>query len=89
MNNLTLKYLGDKYFINSAYLGQLFHKKYGCSFKDYLNNYRIEKAVSLLLTTDMKTYEIAEAVGYKDVDYFVNKFITVKGCTPVRYRKQN
>ena len=89
MNNLTLKYLGDKYFINSAYLGQLFHKKYGCSFKDYLNNYRIEKAVSLLLTTDMKTYEIAEAVGYKDVDYFVNKFITIKGCTPVRYRKQN
>lgn len=88
MTNLTLKGLGDKYYVNSAYLGQLFHKKYGCSFKDYLNNFRIEKAVELLLTTDMKTYEIGTAVGYKDVDYFVNKFIAVKGCTPVKFRKQ-
>lgn len=88
MNNLTLKGLGDKYYVNSAYLGQLFHKRYGCSFKDYLNNYRIEKAVELLRKTDMKTYEIANAVGYKDVDYFVNKFIAVKGCTPAKFRKQ-
>ena len=81
MSNLTLKGLGDKYYVNSAYLGQLFHKRYGCSFRDYLHNYRIEKAISLLLTTDMKIYEIAAAVGYRDVDYFVNKFIAVKGCT--------
>ena len=87
MNNLTLKGLGDKYYVNSAYLGQLFHKRYGCSFKDYLNNYRIEQAVALLRGTDMKTYEIAGAVGYKDVDYFVNKFIAVKGCTPAKFRK--
>ncbi len=88
MNNLTLKGLGDKYYVNSAYLGQLFHKRYGCSFKDYLNSYRIDKAVELLRGTDMKTYEIASAVGYKDVDYFVNKFIAVKGCTPAKFRKQ-
>jgi two-component system response regulator YesN len=88
MNNLTLKELGDKYYVNSAYLGQLFHKKYGCSFKDYLNNYRIEQAVSLILKNDMKTYEVAEAVGYKDVDYFVNKFIAIKGCTPAKFKKQ-
>ena len=88
MSNLTLKGLGDKYYVNSAYLGQLFHKRYGCSFRDYLHNYRIEKAISLLLTTDMKIYEIAAAVGYRDVDYFVNKFIAVKGCTPAKFRKQ-
>ena len=29
-----------------------------------------------------------EMVGYKDVDYFVNKFIEAKGCTPAKYRKQ-
>jgi two-component system response regulator YesN len=88
MSNLTLKGLGDKYYINSAYLGQIFHKKYGCSFKDYLNNYRLDKAVELLLNTDMKIYEIASSVGYRDVDYFVNKFIALKGCTPAKFRKQ-
>lgn len=86
--NLTLKELSKKYYINSAYLGQIFQKKYGRTFKEYLNSYRMEQAVLLLLRTDKKVYEIAEAVGYHDLDYFINRFITAKGCTPTRFRKQ-
>ncbi len=86
-SNLTLKELSEKYYVNSAYLGQLFRKKYGCSFKDYLNNHRMEEAAKLLLKSDMKIYEVADAVGFKDVDYFVNKFIAAKGCTPTKYKK--
>ena len=86
--NLTLKGLSEKYFVNSAYLGQLFIKKYSCSFKDYLNNYRMDQAATMLLRTDQKIYQIAEAVGYHDVDYFVNRFIAAKGCTPAKFRKQ-
>lgn len=86
-SNLTLKDLSEKYYVNSAYLGQLFRKKYGCSFKDYLNKKRIEEAARLLRKTDMKIYEVAEAVGYKDADYFVNKFIEAMGCTPTKYKK--
>lgn len=86
--NLTLKGLSKKYYVNSAYLGQLFIKKYGVPFKDYLNNYRIEQAVELLLHTEYLVYEIAEKVGYKSLDYFINRFIMVKGCTPTKYRKQ-
>ncbi len=86
-SNLTLKDLSEKYYVNSAYLGQLFRKKYGCSFKDYLNKKRIEEAARLLRKTDMKIYEVAEAVGYKDSDYFVNKFIEAMGCTPTKYKK--
>lgn len=87
--NLTLKELSKKYYVNSAYLGQLFRKKYGVSFKDYLNNYRMDQAASMLLRTDKKIYEIAEAVGYHDVDYFINRFIAAKGCTPTKFRKQS
>lgn len=86
--NLTLKDLGKKYFINSAYLGQTFKKQYGESFKDYLNRVRIEEAEKLLLYSDKKIYEIAEEVGYKDLDYFINKFIALKGCTPAKFRRQ-
>ncbi len=85
--NLTLKDFSERYYVNSAYLGQLFRKKYGCSFKDYLNNHRMEEAAKLLKNSDMKIYEVADAVGFKDVDYFVNKFIAVKGCTPTKYKK--
>ncbi len=86
--NLTLKDLGRKYYMNAAYLGQIFKKQYGESFKDYLNRIRIEKAVELLIHTDMKIYEVADAVGYKDMDYFINKFISLNGCTPAKFRKQ-
>lgn len=86
--NLTLKELGEKYYVNSAYLGQLFRKKYGQSFKDYLNGFRMEQAADRLLRTNEKIYEIAEAVGYHDMDYFVNRFIAAKGCTPAKFRKQ-
>ncbi len=86
--NLTLKDLSRKYYVNAAYLGQIFKKQYGESFKDYLNRIRIERAVELLLHTDMKIYEIAEAIGYKDMDYFINKFIAINGCTPAKFRKQ-
>lgn len=86
--NLTLKDLSKKYYVNSAYLGQLFRKQYGISFKDYLNQYRIEKATEILIRTDDKVYNVAGEVGYRDLDYFINKFILAKGCTPTSYRKK-
>lgn len=85
--NLTLRELSQKYYINSSYLGQIFRKKYDQSFKDYLCNYRINEAAQQLLKTDKKISQIAEDVGYHDSDYFINRFIEQKGCTPSRYRK--
>lgn len=85
--NLTLKSLSKKYYVNSAYLGQIFRKRYGVSFREYLNNCRIEQAARLLATTSDKVYNIARAVGYQDMDYFIERFIAAKGCTPSNYRK--
>lgn len=85
---LSLKSMGEKYFINSAYLGQLFKKKYGCGFKEYVNGVRLRKAAEMLLRTDEKVYMIAEKVGYKNLEYFINKFESVYGITPSRFRKK-
>jgi two-component system, response regulator YesN len=88
MEKLSLKYLSEKYFINSAYLGQIFKKKYKVCFKDYLNAYRIEKAAELLKSSNDRVYNIAEKVGYSNPDYFINKFVQIKEKTPIQYRKQ-
>ena len=87
MTNISLKQLGETLYINSAYLGQLFKKHYGMSFKDYLNMVRINASVELLARTDMKVYEISAAVGYSSVDYFINKFVALQGHTPAKFRK--
>lgn len=88
MQNISLKSLSEKYFINSAYLGQLFKKHYGTSFKDYLNNQRINVAAEMLVNTGKRVYEISEAVGYQSLDYFISKFVASKGHTPTQYRKR-
>ncbi len=88
MQNISLKSLSEKYFINSAYLGQLFKKHYGTPFKDYLNTQRISAAADMLLETGKRVYEISEAVGYQSLDYFISKFVAAKGHTPTQYRKR-
>ncbi|MBO4346613.1 MAG: response regulator [Lachnospiraceae bacterium] len=87
--NISLRNLGEKYYMNSSYLGQVFRKKYNVSFKDYLTNIRINEAAKMLLMSDKKINQIAEEVGYMDCDYFIRKFIEIKGCTPSKYRKNN
>ena len=68
-------------------LDEIFRKKYGQSFKNYLCSYRINEACRQLLYTNKQIGRIAEDVGYKDVDYFLCKFIELKGCTPSHFRK--
>lgn len=89
MENLSLKSLGDLFYINSVYLGQLFKKEYGMPFKDYLNHFRIQKAIEMLETTEERIYAIATQVGYNNPDYFISKFVQLKGITPHRYRIEN
>ncbi|MBP3296360.1 MAG: helix-turn-helix transcriptional regulator, partial [Lachnospiraceae bacterium] len=86
---ISLREMSQKFYINNAYLGQIFKKKYGMSFKDYLTDYRIREAAKMLIRTDEKIIRIAEEVGYKDSDYFVQKFIERMGCTPSHYRRDH
>lgn len=84
--NISLKLLGEKFYINNVYLGQLFKKKYGLYFRDYMNRLRIEKSTDLLKTTNLRVYEVAKEVGFHNTDYFINKFVQFQETTPQQYR---
>ncbi|MBQ0166214.1 MAG: response regulator [Treponema sp.] len=83
---VTLDVIGSKLNVTPEYLGTLFKKETGISFSTYLRNVRVERAKELLCTTDMKTYEISEAVGYSDTKYFSKVFREVTGLLPRAYR---
>ncbi len=87
-DDITIRDLADRHGISPAYLGQLFRKEYGESFKDYRNRLRIEEAARLLRTTDMRVYEIAQHVGYLSTDYFERRFSSFYGTTPTNYRSK-
>ena len=73
---------------NALYSADYFRKKFGKTFKEYLNEYRIKKAAELLATTNMRVYQVSEAVGYQSLDYFISKFVQIEGHTPSQYRKK-
>jgi two-component system response regulator YesN len=86
MKEINLKIISDKLHISTAYLGQLFKKKTGKNYNDYLNEIRIEAAKKYLATSNLKIYEIAEKVGFTNTDYFTYKFQKIEKISPSEYR---
>ncbi|MEG2116369.1 MAG: response regulator [Clostridia bacterium] len=86
--NLTLKSLATKFYVNPIYLGRVFKKRTGTLFNEYLTDLRIEKSKVLLKKTSRKVYEIASEIGFNDPNYFIAKFLKSEGITPSQYRKK-
>ena len=55
---------------------------------DYLNYYRIERACTLLCTTDSPITAIAYDCGFNDCSYFIKLFKRYKHITPKQYQIQ-
>jgi two-component system response regulator YesN len=85
---INLKKVAEKYFINASYLGRIFQKIVGVPFNEYINQLRIEEAKRLLLQTDKLIYEIANQVGFIESSYFVVKFTQEVGKSPTEYRNE-
>ena len=86
-NDLKLKDISRKFGYNTCYFGKLFKKSVGESFNDYLSKVRINKAKEFLLQ-NMKVLEVAEKVGYRDLDYFIQKFKEYTGQTPKGFKEE-
>ncbi len=86
--SLKLESIAPLFGYNSSYLGKLFNQKMGQNFNSYLDQVRLTEAVRLLDETTMKVYEIAEQVGYKNVDYFHQKFRKQYEMSPAEYRRR-
>lgn len=88
-NNIKLETIAPLFGYNSAYLGKIFSKTVGENFNSYIDHKRIELSKRLLLENKLKVYEIAEQIGYKNVDYFHKKFRKYVGESPAEFRKGN
>ncbi|WP_276353780.1 response regulator [Cohnella caldifontis] len=84
--NLSLAVLAEALCIHPVWLSQTFKKETGRTYLDYLTEVRIDRAKTLLRETSLKIYEIAEKVGYRDLQYFGLLFKKRTGLTPKEYR---
>ncbi|MGG1516525.1 response regulator [Paenibacillus oryzisoli] len=87
MSELTLQMVAKRLNVNYSYLSRLIKKETGKNFTDILWECRIEAAKVKLLKEDLKAYEIAYAVGFKDSAHFSILFKKFTGCTPSEYKR--
>lgn len=85
---ITLQEIASKNFISRQTLSGAFKEIVGCTFKDYLTQFRISEAKRLLVTTSISIADIAEKVGYQNVNNFIQIFKHKEAITPLQYRKQ-
>jgi two-component system, response regulator YesN len=85
-SDVTINGVCGKLHISPTYFSFIFKKETKTTFINYLTNYRMESAKEYLRTTSLKTFEIADKVGYSEPNYFSYSFKKKFGVSPSEYR---
>ncbi|WP_319560080.1 response regulator [Marispirochaeta sp.] len=84
--NISLQTVADSAEVSRSYLSFLFKQELGINFSTYITEIRIDKAKKLLVSSNMRIYEIAEKVGFDSPYYFSKVFKDTCGMTCKQYR---
>lgn len=71
---------------NEKYFSTAFRKKAGVGLKRFIDLKKMERAKYLLLNTNAWVVEIAETLGYQNVQNFYHIFRRETNCTPTEFR---
>jgi AraC-like DNA-binding protein/quercetin dioxygenase-like cupin family protein len=86
-SKITLSDISEVVHMSEKYFSRFFKENFGINFVDYVNRIRLEKAASMLLSTDEQVTEIALACGYTNISYFIRSFKKAFGTSPHAFRR--
>jgi len=87
--DLSLVSMAQEFNYSIGYIGRYFKKIMGVNFADYLMRFRIKKATEILDAGDnIKIKELANMVGYDNVNSFIRNFKKVNLIAPNQYRER-
>jgi two-component system, response regulator YesN len=85
--DLGIEQVAEHVGLSVSYFSNLFKQRTRVTFLEYLTDVRVNYACLLLENLELKTYEIAQKVGYTDQRYFSQVFKKKMKKTPSEYRK--
>lgn len=85
---LTLHEISEQFCVSEQYLSKVFKTYTGHTFKQYLNQIRLEKAYRDVIRSEYSMTEIAMRRGFSDMRSFISVFKNAYGVPPMQYRKE-
>ncbi len=86
MKDISIKDIANHLYLTPNYVSRLFKQEMNMTIMTYVTELRMKKAVELLMDDNLKVYEVAGIVGYKDANYFSKLFKNFFGYNPSDYR---
>lgn len=86
---VTIEKLAELYGIGTSALSKRFSRKMRISLKRFLMEKQMAQACEMLLYSSLKIFEIADRLGYQDLQYFYRFFKKHTGQTPGAFRKKH
>ncbi|SFJ93050.1 two-component system, response regulator YesN [Paenibacillus sp. UNC496MF] len=83
---ITVQEIAGEVFLSLSHANNIFKSKTGLKIFDYLTEYRMERAKSLLRHPDSKIYQVAMQVGYTNKSHFCLVFRKHAGVSPSEYK---
>jgi len=85
---VRLKDAAQAVYLSPKYLSRIFKQSTGKGFSEYKLKIKIEKAKELLGKTGYNVNQVAEKLGYENVESFIRLFKRLAKYTPTEYRKK-
>lgn len=86
-SNLSLEGIAKVFFISQNHIIRVLKKEIGKSYKEYVDDVRINEAKRLLKKTNLTILDVANKVGYTEIRSFNRLFKKHTNQTPNEYRK--
>ncbi|SDW98211.1 AraC family transcriptional regulator [Paenibacillus sp. CF384] len=86
---LTLQQMADELHMHPTYVSNRFKELFGKSPLQVQREMRIQKAKTLLETSDLSVTEISQRLGYSELQNFTRLFKSYVGIAPTQFRELN
>lgn len=86
-DHISIESIASELHISASYLSRVFKKECARTFLDFLNRFRIQKAIELLVTGKYRVYEVAEMTGFSDYKRFYETFREYTSIAPTDFKK--
>jgi len=84
-----LQMIADHFGMTMSNFSYHFKKTFGQNFKEYVDKYRMQRAIQLLRTTDDPLETVARESGYTNTSSFIRTFKKMVGTIPGQFREAN